>query len=138
MQMVDTKIKKAFTLVESLIVVAIIALLAAIVMPNLLRAKMTANDTDAAMTLKTMATASDTFAISHQGNYPATVGDLTSSTPRYLNRDYTASPFRGYEFACAFFAQGYTCTATPTSCNQTGSKQYTITTGAILTHSDCM
>ena len=48
--------RKGFTLVEIMIVVAIIALLAAIAIPNLLRARHNANESAALAPLKTLFT----------------------------------------------------------------------------------
>ena len=50
-----------FTLIELMIVVAIIAIIAAIAIPNLLRSRMAANESAAIAACKTFATAEDTY-----------------------------------------------------------------------------
>ena len=124
---------KGFTLVEIMIVVAIIALLAAIAIPNLLRAKISANDALAKSTLRSLSTASETFATANTGNYPGDIASLTGATPPYINKAYCASTVSGFTYTCGFAAGSYTFTATPVTVGTSGTTTFTISTGGVLT-----
>jgi len=78
------KMQEGFTLVEIMIVVAIIALLAAIAIPNLLRARMTSNDALAKATLRAMSTAAESYGTANNGNFPANETALTGQRLRIL------------------------------------------------------
>ena len=126
--------KKAFTLVEIMIVVAIIALLAAIAIPNLLRAKMSSNDSLAQSTIRALSTATETYVTKNNGIYPSDISDLTGVTPPYISRDYCSATLAGYQYSCTNTPSvGYTYVAEPSLIGTTGTTTYTITTGGVLT-----
>ena len=91
--------KKGFTLVEIMIVVAIIALVSAIAIPNLLRARISAQEAAAAAALHTVAEAEIQWRATN-ATY-ATLVQLGAATPPYIDSTLAAGAKQGYDFAAA-------------------------------------
>ena len=68
--------KRGFSLIELLIVVAIILIIAAIAIPNLLRAKISANQGAAVQALRTMTSAEQTFSSTFSDGFTTTLTQL--------------------------------------------------------------
>jgi len=130
---------RGFTLVEIMIVVAIISLLAAIAIPNLLRARHNANEAAAIAALRTISTACESFrAAQTPTTYPATLAALGTATPAYIDGALAAATAagtakQGYFYTYALVnANQYTCTATPAVVGTTGTRIFFVDESGVL------
>ena len=128
--------KKAFTLVEILIVAGIISLIAAIAIPNLIAAKRSANETAAKSNIRSLSAAAETASVS-LGGYPVTVAQfqnfIGSVTNFCTNLSGTPTTRHGYNYSCTMDLTGYTLVASPETLGTTGNITYTATTGGVIT-----
>ena len=126
--------RKGFTLVEIMIVVAIIALLAAIAIPNLLRARHNANEAAAIASLRTISTACESYRASQTPSwYPASMAILGAAVPPYIDATLATTVKQGYGYAYVLVnANQYTCTATPVTIGTTGTRVFFVDESGVI------
>jgi prepilin-type N-terminal cleavage/methylation domain-containing protein len=143
---------KGFSLIELLIVVAIILIIAATAIPSLLRARIAANETSAAAAVRTITSAEQTYFAAYPTiGFAAQIQDLGRTAPctpapthacLLDNNLATAVPgstgHSGYQFLATGITAGtalnssFVAGATPLAPNQTGSRDFcTIADGAL-------
>src|SRR5438034_11630052 len=102
---------KGFSLLELLIVVAIILIIATIAIPSLLRSRQSAHETSAVAQLRTFNTSEVTYISSNSGSY----GDIPPLITQGLLDARFAGSMSGYNFTVTVSAGDYTATATAVS-----------------------
>ena len=126
--------QKGFSLIELLIVVAIILIIAAIAIPNLLRSKIAANQASAVGSLRTLNTACIAYSTSYN-QFPSALSNLgpmgsggtaSSTSADLIDSVLAAGTKSGYTFVFTAGAlnQSYTITATPITAATTGQNMY--------------
>jgi type IV pilus assembly protein PilA len=137
-----------FSLIELLIVVAIILIIAAIAIPNFMRSRMAANEAAAASNVRAITTASVTYSTTYGNGYPPSLatlgagssGQATCDNADLVDPNLTAPPYQksGYTFAYT----GSNPAAEAGSCSAPGFNSYLVTatpinTGVTGTRSFC-
>jgi prepilin-type N-terminal cleavage/methylation domain-containing protein len=125
--------RRGFTFVEVMVVVGILGIVSAIVLlPNVLRSRLTANDSIAQATLKTISSALETYMINNN-TYPPDTNSLRASAPPYLQTDFfDGQPHSGFNYTADTLTDyAYAITAAPLNANQ-GTRSFTMTTGGVL------
>ena len=128
--------KKGFSLIELLIVVAIILIIAAIAIPNLLRSRMQANEASAVGSIRSINTACVSYSTTYGTGFPAGIANLgpgapaTAATADLIDAILAAGTKSGYTFP---FASGaavggvvptYTVNANPVTVGTTGQRSF--------------
>src|SRR5215813_6658751 len=108
------KNNRGFSLLELLIVVAIILIIATIAIPSLLRSRQAANQSAAVSDLRTINTAQVTYLSGSGGQYGALSNLVTAGL---LDARFSTATLSGYQFVVTASLSDYTATATPTSTN---------------------
>lgn len=131
---------KGFTLIEIMIVVGVVLILSVIAIPNMMRSKITGNETSAAAVLRATTTACNLYAMNNS-DYPADISALTSVSPPYINPDVAnafaqpAVPKDGYSFTYTKGDTGYVILASPVKIGIAGVRYFCSSESAIIRYS---
>ena len=125
---------KGFTLIELMIVVAIIAIIAAIAIPNLLRSRIAANEAAAIGGLRTLSSAQENYRNNSGTNVYGTLAELSGASPPYIDSALGSGISRGYTVAIVGTpdADSWSATAVPTTVGSSGNRGFFIDESGVI------
>lgn len=138
--------KKGFSLIELLIVVAIILIIAAMAIPNLLRARIAANEASAANSIRKISTAEFAYntaypTVGYAPDLPTLGGPLSGCTPNsttacILDGVLSSGTKSGYNFAAAASGgspnSAFVAGSAPETFNVSGVRDFCSVTDGVL------
>ena len=143
-----------FSLIELLLVVAIILIIAAIAIPNLMKSRMAANEATAVSSLRVINTAAVAYHSTYGNGFPPALVNLGPAIPAtcdsadLLDANLGVAPFQksGYQFAYGALAvravtpagcaapggEGFVAQGNPTSVGMSGQRSFCVDSSGIL------
>ena len=113
------KRNQGFTLIELMIVVEIIAIVAAIAMPNYIRTRIQANEASAVASLRVILDAENSYNTQYYV-YATDMASLTSEVPPFLTGGDWVAPKNGFSYRVEGDPSNFVAYATPVEYNATG------------------
>jgi len=144
------RVSRGFSLIELLIVVAVILIIAAIAIPNFIRTKMRANEAAAVTNMRTITTAETVYSITYGIGYSTNLTKL-GGTLVIVDKDnaglidsvLASGAKSGYNFSYTVLASDangrpvdYSVTADPTLVGKSGDRHFYTDQSAIIRHNE--
>ncbi|MEK7270202.1 MAG: hypothetical protein AAB215_04580 [Planctomycetota bacterium] len=121
--------------VQAFVLVGIVAMFAAVAIPSLLRSKITANESSAIASLKTLVTAQEQYKSTSGSATYATLEQLSATTPQYVDSVLGEGKKSGYRFILVVGTpadSNWYAHAIPISSAKTGNRAFFVDSSGVI------